>query len=217
MLANVYLHYALDLWFQKVVKKQVRGRAELIRYADDFVAVFMNEQAARTFYALLSERLKKFELELAPAKTRVIAFPRSGPEAGKESFDFLGFEFRWGKDRNGKANLKRRTARKKLQNARKRMAAWCRENRHLRLGNWFQQLNRKLVGHYQYYGVAGNSKSLGELYYYATEQVWKWLNRRSQRKSYNRDGFKELIHHFQLAKPRIAKPGPRWSRLFSPA
>lgn len=216
VLANVYLHYALDLWFQKVVKPQVRGAAELIRYADDFVGLFANEQAARTFYRLLGERLGKFELELAEAKTRIIAFPRSGAEAGKASFDFLGFEFRWGKDRKGRARIKRRTARKKLRNARKRMAAWCRENRHLRLGDWFKKLNRKLIGHYQYYGVAGNSKSLAEMYYYATGQVWKWLNRRSQRRSYTRAGFKELIDHFQLAKPRIARPVLRTSRLLSP-
>lgn len=215
VLANVYLHYALDLWFQKVVKQQVKGGAELIRYADDFIGLFTNEPAARTFYQLLGERLGKFELEVAEAKTRIIAFPRGGAEAGKESFDFVGFEFRWGTDRQGKARVMRRTARKKLRAARKRLSAWCRENRHLRLGDWFKKLNQKLIGHYDFYGVVGNSKSLRELYDYATEQVWKWLNRRSQRRSYNRAGFKELIKIFQLAKPRLHKPVPRTSRLLS--
>lgn len=217
VLANVYLHYALDRWFQQVVKRQVRGNAELVRYADDFVCVFAQPEAAASFYRVLGQRLGKFELELSAEKTRVIAFPREGPEAGKTSFDFLGFEFRWGQDRKGRAQLKCRTARRKLRASRQRLAAWCRENRSLRVAEWFKQLNRKLIGYYQYYGVRGNYPSLNEFYDYAQGQVWKWLNRRSQRKSYNWSGYQELRKHFPLAKPRITRYVPRSSGQAAPA
>jgi len=212
VLANVYLHYALDSWFQQVVKKHVRGKAELIRYADDFVCVFAEEKAAVDFYRVLGQRLGKFGLELAAEKTQVIAFPREGPAAGQASFEFLGFEFRWGKDRQGKAHLKRRTARKKLRNSRKQLTQWCRRHRHLRLGDWFQQLNRKLAGYYQYYGVPGNSKSLQEFQHHVQGQVWKWLNRRSQRRSYTRSGYHARLTYFPLVPPRINYRPPRSGR-----
>jgi hypothetical protein len=165
------------------------------------------------FHRVLGQRLGKFGLEVAAEKTRVIAFPRAGPAAGNASFEFLGFEFRWGKDRAGKPHLKRRTARKKLRNSRKQVTQWCRQHRPLRLGDWFQQLNRKLTGYYQYYGVPGNSQSLQEFYYHVQGQVWKWLNRRSQRRSYTRLGFRELLSYFPLVKPRINDRTPSNRRL----
>jgi group II intron reverse transcriptase/maturase len=204
VLANVYLHYALDLWFQRVVKKHCRGEACLIRYADDFVCAFEDEREAARFYRALGQRLRKFGLELSAEKTRVIALGKKEP-AGKGSFDFLGFEFRWGKDRKGKAHLKRRTSRKKLRNSLKSFTEWCRKSRRLGIRELFEQLNRKLRGYYNYYGVRGNSKSLGEFYYHATKILWKWLNRRSQRGSYTRNGYKELLEHFDIAKPRITR------------
>jgi group II intron reverse transcriptase/maturase len=217
VLANVYLHYVLDIWFQRVVKRHVGGKAELVRYADDFVCVFAEEKAAVDFYRVLGQRLGKFGLEVAAEKTQVIAFPRAGPAAGQASFEFLGFEFRWGKDRAGKPHRKRRTARKKLRNSRKQVTQWCRQHRPLRLGDWFQQLNRKLTGYYQYYGVPGNSKSLQEFYYHVQGQVWKWLNRRSQRRSYTRLGFRELLSYFPLVKPRINYRKPSNRRLAASA
>jgi RNA-directed DNA polymerase len=204
VLANVYLHYALDLWFQHVVKKHCRGEASLIRYADDFVCAFEDEREAASFYRALGRRLGKFGLELSAEKTRVIAFGKKEP-MGKESFDFLGFEFRWGKDRKGKAHLKRRTSRKKLRNSLKSFAEWCKKNRGQRLDQRFEQLNRKLRGYYNYYGVVGNCESLAEFYYRARNILWKWLNRRSQRRSYTWEGYKELLEHFHIAKPRISR------------
>ena len=130
VLANVFLHYVLDLWFEKVVKQHCRGEACLIRYADDFVCAFEDQADAERFYTVLGQRLGKFGLELSGAKTRIIPFSRHR-QAGKTSFEFLGFEFRWGKDREGKDHLKRRTARKKLRSSLKRFTAWCKENRHL--------------------------------------------------------------------------------------
>jgi RNA-directed DNA polymerase len=159
ILANVFLHYALDLWFEKVVKQHCRGEACLIRYADDFVCAFENQADAERFDTVLGQRLEKFGLELSGAKTRIIPFSRHR-QAGKTSFEFLGFEFRWGKERKGRDHLKRRTARKKLRASLKRFTAWCKENRHHRLPVLFQRLNAKLRGYYKYDGVHGNAASL---------------------------------------------------------
>lgn len=145
ILANVYLHYALDVWFHKVVRPSCKGEACLIRYADDFVAAFEYQHEAERFYHVLGQRLGKFGLALAADKTRIIPFDRAQSETG---FDFLGFEFRWGKDRAGKPHLKRRTAPKKLRQSIQNFTDWCRQNRNLRLPYLFRQLNAKLRGYY---------------------------------------------------------------------
>jgi RNA-directed DNA polymerase len=202
ILANVYLHYALDLWFQRVVKPRCHGEACLIRYADDYVAAFQDQADAERFYQELGPRLGKFGLEVAPEKTRVIPF--SGQHArGRTSFDFLGFEFRWGTDRVGKPHLKRRTARKKLRNSLKQFTAWCRETCRRRGRDMFRDLNAKLRGYYRYYGVQGNYPSLQQFFNRAMRILFKWLNRRSQRRSYTWPGFIELLRHFQVERPRL--------------
>ena len=202
ILANVYLHYALDLWFERVFQRNCRGGACLVRYADDFVCGLGREEEAQRFYVELEERLLKFGLELAADKTRVIPFSRY--RRGETSFDFLGFEFRWGTDRKGQARLKRRTSRKKFRSSVKRVAEWCKKNRHRRVGEQFQLLNAKLRGYYNYYGVHGNYVSLDQFFYQVRRLHLKWLNRRSQRQSYNWTGYEELLRHFALARPRIA-------------
>lgn len=201
LLANVYLHYALDLWFDRVFQRSSKGNAFLHRYADDFVCGFEQEEDARRFYGELAERLGKFGLELAAAKTRVIPFSRHRRE--ETSFDFLGFEFRWGSDRKGQARLKRRTSRKKFRNSVKRAAEWCQKNRHRRLGEQFKLLSAKLRGYYNYYGVNGNYESLKEFYHLVQGLHLKWLNRRSQRPSYTWAGYYVLRQQFALARPRI--------------
>jgi RNA-directed DNA polymerase len=201
VLANVYLHYALDLWFAKVFRRSCRGEAFLIRYADDFVCGFEREEDAQRFYRELEERLKKFGLAVAAAKTRVIPFSRY--RSGETSFDFLGFEFRWGTDRKGQARLKRRTSRKKFRGSLKRAAEWCKKNRHLRLKEQFRRLNAKLRGYYNYYGVNGNYASLNEFFHQLQRLHLKWLNRRSQRPSYTWDSYYALRQHFALVRPRI--------------
>jgi RNA-directed DNA polymerase len=202
ILADVYLHYALDLWFQKVVKPRCRGEACLIRYADDYVAAFQYQADAEHFYRELGPRLGKFGLEVAPDKTRVILFS-SQQARGHTSFDFLGFEFRWGTNRAGKPHLKRRTARKTLRRSIQRFTAWCRETCRHRVKDVFRELNAKLRGYYRYYGVSGNYPSLQQFFYRAMHILMKWLNRRSQRRSYTWPGFKELLRHFQVERPRL--------------
>jgi group II intron reverse transcriptase/maturase len=202
ILANVYLHYVLDLWFQEVVKKYCRGEACLIRYADDFVCAFEYEDDAERFYRALFKRLRKFGLELSVEKTRIIRFSRY-QQTGKTSFDFLGFEFRWGRDRGGKPHLKRRTSRKKLRASLRNFTAWCKENRNLRLNLLFERLNAKLRGYYNYYGVIGNYASLQQFFRQALRTLFKWLNRRSQRRSFNWSGYRELLEHFKVEQPRI--------------
>lgn len=204
ILANVYLHYVLDLWFQKVVKKHCRGEACLIRYADDFVCGFQYQKDAERFYNAMGKRLGKFGLKLSPEKTKVIELRRD-QQSGKNSFDFLGFEFRWGKDRSGKPHLKRRTSRKKLRKSLKNFTDWCKANRHLRLDVLFKKLNAKLRGYYNYYGVIGNSASLMEFFKQATRILFKWLNRCSQRRSYTWRGFQELIEFFIIERPRVVE------------
>jgi group II intron reverse transcriptase/maturase len=202
ILANVYLHYALDLWFHKVVKPRCRGEACLIRYADDFVCAFQHRADAEWFYQALGQRLGKFGLELSADKTRVIAFSQHH-QPGKTSFDFLGFEFRWGKDRAGRPHLKRRTSRKKLRDSLKRFSEWCQQACRSKLAELFKELNAKLRGYYNYYGVNGNSPSLHQFFDCAIRILYKWLNRRSQRRSYNWAGFRELLQRFRVERPRI--------------
>jgi len=204
VLANIYLHYALDTWFEQVVKPQSVGKAYLCRYADDFVCAFTNKYDAERFYNELGNRLAMFKLQLAEDKTHIIQFSRF-QKKDKTHFDFLGFEFRWGRSRFNKIVLKRRTSPKKLRGAIVNFANWCRKNCHQRVSILFRDINRKLRGYYNYYGLAGNSKALGSFFYGVKITLLKWLNRRSQRKSYTWQAFNDLMKHFNLAKPRIIK------------
>jgi len=201
VLANVYLHYVLDLWFHRRVARRCRGEACLIRYADDFVCGFERADEADRFLEDLEARLAKFGLQLSPAKTRRLEFPRAGD--GKASFDFLGFEFRWGRDRRGRPHLRRRTARKSLRASLRRFTDWCRLNRHRRIGDLFGDLNRKLTGYYRYFGIYGNHRSLRQFHNAAMRILYKLLNRRSQLRSYNWAGFRAVLQHFKVPQPRV--------------
>lgn len=200
VLANVYLHYVLDLWFHRRIVKRCQGEASLIRYADDFVCAFERAEEADWFLVDLEARVGKFGLRLSPTKTRRLVFSREGD--GKASFDFLGFEYRWGQDRQGRPHLKRRTARKSLWASLRRFTDWCRSNRHRRLGDLFGELNRKLAGYYRYFGIYGNHPSLRQFHTAAVRTLYKWLNRRSQPRSYNWAGFRALLQHFEVPQPR---------------
>jgi group II intron reverse transcriptase/maturase len=202
VLSHVYLHYVLDLWFENVIKPQCRGEACLLRYADDYIGAFESKAEAERFYAALGPRLEKFGLTLAAEKTRILPFHRHQP-SGQGRFAFLGVEWYWGRDRAGKAHLKRRTARAKLRASLQRFPQWCQENRHQRLSELFRQLNRKLRGYYQYYGVHGNSASLQHFFDGVVRRLWQWLNRRSQRPSYTWQGFETLLTHCKIARPRL--------------
>jgi len=158
LLANIYLHYAIDLWFEKVVKPRCKGEAYLCRFADDFVCAFQYKSDAEKFYKALGKRLGKFSLELAPEKTRIIGFSPFFKD--KNSFEFLGFEFRWRMSRKGKNIIMRRTSRNKLRKSVANLTTWCKEIRRSRLNKIFQQLNSKLRGYFNYYGIIGNFSSL---------------------------------------------------------
>jgi len=204
VLANVYLHYVLDLWFHRKVMRACDGEACLIRYADDAVCAFEHAEEADRFLTDLEARLAKFGLRLSPAKTRRLAFSREA--GGRESFDLLGFEFRWGQDRRGRPHLKRRTARKSLRKSLRRFTLWCREHRHTPIRRLFFEVNQKLRGYYRYFGIYDNSRSLWEFHFTAMRVLQKWLNRRSDRRSYNWAGFRALIDHFQVPRPVTAPP-----------
>ncbi len=202
ILANVYLHYVLDLWFEKEIKPRSKGCVYLCRYADDFVVLFQCKQDAEMFYNELSGRLGKFDLELAADKTRIMSFSKYRMQENAR-FDFLGFEFLWGYDRKRMPHIKKRTSRQKLHKSIVSLTEWCRENRSLPIWEIFKRLNAKLRGYYNHYGVIGNYKSLSEFFYHVNRTLFKWLNRRSERKSYNWAGYNALTQHFNLLRPRI--------------
>ena len=205
VLANLYLHYALDLWFERVVKPRCRGEAHLCRYADDFVCAFRFHDDAQRFYAALPQRLAKFGLEVAPEKTQVLRFSRFHPSI-KRRVTFLGFELYWFCDRGGTPRVMRRTARKKLQGARQRVKEWIKRHRHLPGRVFIKELNRRLVGHYNYYGLRGNSRDLWGFYQTAVESAFKWLNRRGgKRKSFTWSVFNRALTKLGIARPRITE------------
>jgi RNA-directed DNA polymerase len=210
ILANVYLHYALDLWFEKVVKKWCRGEAYLIRYCDDFVCCFQYKEEAQAFYQALNGRLGKFGLELAGDKTRIIAFGRNALSEnlreGKnkpETFDFLGFTHYGGKSRKGHYRVKRKTSRKKFRASIKRCKEWMKQNRHEPVENLIKALRVKLTGYYRYYGITDNSRRINQFLYQVHKLLFKWLNRRSQRKSFDWSKFELLMLEYPLPQPKI--------------
>ncbi|MBW2603521.1 MAG: group II intron reverse transcriptase/maturase [Deltaproteobacteria bacterium] len=203
VLANIYLHFVLDLWFEKIVRPRCRGDVILMRFADDFVCCFQYRDDVRRFYKVLGKRLKKFKLDLATEKTQVIKFTRFETENSKV-FTFLGFDFRWGQSREGKPLVTMRTSKKKLRAALAAMLLWIKRER-CRLGTAaiFIKLRQKLQGHWNYYGVSGNYDMLRSYYQQVLMMIYKWLNRRSQRKSCNWLGFQEMLKHFRVPRPRI--------------
>ena len=203
VLANVYLHHALDLWFECTVKEHVVGKAAIVRYADDWVCAFQHEADAERFYRTLPKRLQRFGLEVAEEKTNCLRFSRHHLRKGNR-FTFLGFEFYWDKDRKGLPRVKRRTAPKKLQGACRRIKEWIKENRHLPNRQFVSGLNRRLTGHYNYFGIIGNAKSINRFYRWATECAYKWLNRRGgKRNSFSQETFWRAVNRGLFRPPRI--------------
>jgi len=180
VLENVYLHYALDLWFEREVKRHCRGRALIVRYADDLVCAFQYRSDAQAFMRVLPKRLAKFGLEVVPEKTRLLRFSRFHP-ARPRRFSFLGFEFSWELDRGGEPRLRRRTDPKRLRRSLHALTEWARSARHLPLRQFFGVLSSKLRGHYTYFGVPGNSRMLGAFSVEALRIMLKWLKRRGRK------------------------------------
>ena len=204
VLANIYLHYALDLWFERVVRPQQQGRCRMIRYADDFVACFEYRHEAEGFEKELKTRLAKFGLEVAADKTKTLRFGYNGGSHNGR-FDFLGFEFYWEPDRQGKPRVKRRTATKKHLAAIQRVTDWIKEHRGQKLSRTMKTLKAKLQGAWNYYGLIGNFRRMQLLYNAACRALYKWLNRRSQRKSLTWPAVNRLLVRFQVPAPRIVE------------
>lgn len=206
ILANVYLHYVLDTWFHQAVKPRLRGRAFIYRYADDWVCGFQYRDDAERFYRTMAKRLGKFNLEVEPSKTKILRFSRFQTSRKQEHiFAFLGFEFYWWHDQAGTARIKRRTARKKQLAKVQLIKDWIKKNRHLPKHEFFGTLKRKLTGHYNYYYVVGNSRAVWSFYSQAIEQTFKWLNRRSQRKSYSWETFRNVLSFMNVPVPRVTE------------
>jgi len=208
VLANIYLHYVLDLWFEHLVRPKQQGRCRLIRYADDFVACFAYRHEAEAFEKELKARLAQFGLEVATDKTKTLRFgSNGGPHNGR--FDFLGFAFYWEPDRQGKPRVKRRTATKKWLAGMQRMRQWIKAHRHQKLGRTMKTLTAKLRGTWNYYGLIGNYRRM-QLFYDATcRTLHKWLNRRSQRQSMTWPAFRRMLERFQVPRPRIVEKNDR--------
>jgi group II intron reverse transcriptase/maturase len=185
MFGNVYLHYALDLWFERDIKPRLKGHARLIRYADDLVIGFARQDDAKRVLKVLHKRMAKYGLALHPEKTRLIPFerPRKGQSGGSGpgTFDFLGFTMYWCKTRRGGWRLGMKTRKARIQRALTTLGEWCRRHRHRPLKDQHAALSRRLLGHYRYFGVNGNRGSLRQVLQ-QTRRLWfKWLRRRSQR------------------------------------
>ena len=173
-------------------------------YADDFVCAFQFKQDAARFYREVGKRLGKFGLELAQEKTNIISFSRFRKQENTK-FEFLGFEFRWGLDRKGKDIIKRRTAPGKLRKSLSAFTEWCKDMRNKRLRRLFPKLIAKLRGYNNYYGLIGNYDSLNKFFEQSKRILYKWLNRRSQRRSFNLDEFKACWERYGVPRPRIVE------------
>lgn len=180
VLANVYLHYVLDLYFEKIIKKSLKGEAYLVRYADDFIIMFQYEEEAKKVYELLIERLAKFGLEMEQDKTRILPFGRF--KGTNETFDFLGFMHYNGKTRNDKYTVGHKISKKKRKAKNKTISKWVKENRTMNVYELIDMINKKLIGTYAYYGINGMIDELYKLYYHTKHIVISALARRSQRK-----------------------------------
>lgn len=206
ILANIYLHYVLDLWFERKIKRRLRGQAYLFRYADDVVFCFEHQEDAEQVAELLRERLSRFGLKLNATKTRLIRFGRKaqGPEGGRpETFNFLGFTHCCGKTRKGYFTVKRRTMKTRLSRAMQRVTEWCRKNRHRPVVEQWTRLNQGLRGHYNYYGITGNWQQLQHFHDHVVRTWRKWLERRGRRGSMPWYRYKELLARLPLVRPRI--------------
>lgn len=204
VLSNIYLHYVLDLWFEKRIKPNLKGRAMLIRYADDFVVAFQYRDEATAFYKALPSRLKKFNLDIAPKKTSLKRFSRFHP-GQKRRFEFLGFVFYWDTDFGGDPRLRRKTAPKKHKATLKAFYHWIKGNRHKRLDHLMPMLKRKIEGFGNYFALPDNSLSVSRVYDHILHSLFKWLNRRSQRRSFNWQGLKDMLRYFQIESMKVKK------------
>jgi len=210
LLANIYLHYTLDVWFEKRVKRNSRGYTRLIRYADDYVACFQFAGEAKQFMHDMEARLNQFHLEVAPEKTKLFEFGKFAQSKAKSrgertaTFDFLGLTHYCSRSRDGKRfRMKRKTISKRFTAKLKAYKEWLKANRTLPTATIMLKTADKLQGHFAYYGVTDNTKSIRSFAYFVTHTLFKWLNRRGKRGCYTWEKFMKLLKLFPLPKPRI--------------
>lgn len=212
LLSNIYLHYALDLWFARRFKKRCSGQAHYFRFADDFLACFQYKTDATAFREQLEDRLQGFSLELAPEKTQCIEFGRFARESARkrgrkpQEFTFLGFTHYCGKTRKGYFKLKRRTSRKKFGISLRRFTDWARSRRNtLSKGEMLGRAVIRVRGHLNYYAITDNSDKCRSYVHYARRILFKWINRKSQRPSYTWQGIQQALHQCRWPNPYIRK------------
>lgn len=205
LLGNVYLHYALDVWFEREVTPRLEGKATLIRYADDFLIAFEHEHDARRVEAVLGKRLARFGLTLHPDKTRLLPFGRPSlfSNRGPGTFDFLGFTFHWKRGRSGSWRMACKTRRASLRRAIVSVNDWCRRHRHQSLKDQHLALCRRIQGHFNYFGVNDNTRSLMRVSQAAEKSWFKWLRRRSDRKRLTWPRYVAILSRHPLPRPRI--------------
>jgi group II intron reverse transcriptase/maturase len=212
LLANMFLHYVLDVWFHQEVRPRLRGPAFMIRYADDFVIGFGNPEDAQRVMEVLPKRFGKYGLTVHPDKTRLVPFqsPSSRTRTDKdeptppgETFDFLGFTHYWGRSRKGHWVVKRKTASSRFGRAVQSIAAWCRFNRHLPILEQQTKLNQKIRGHCAYYGLTGNIRMLARFHYQVSRSWRKWLNRRNRERTITWDVFTRILQRHPLTPVRV--------------
>ncbi|MDJ0766249.1 MAG: reverse transcriptase domain-containing protein [Myxococcota bacterium] len=208
MLGNIYLHNVLDKWIEEVVKPRMRGEITLIRYCDDFIIGFEHMEDAERLEKVMQKRFERFNLALHPDKTRLIDFGRPPIDKrggkGPGSFDFLGFTIYWRRNRKGSGwHVACKTRKARLTRAIHDTYEYCRRNRHEPIAIQHQALVSRIRGHYGYFGVNDNDKSLSALRYWTMKAWFKWLNRRSQRSRLKWERFEELLKDFPLPNPRV--------------
>lgn len=214
-LANIYLHYVLDIWFNNFIKKRCKGQAYIVRYADDFVCCFQFENEAKAFYEVLKKRLDKFNLQVAEDKTKILYFGKKSfydrkfkrvwklEDYTDRTFDFLGFTHYCSTRKDGSFRVKRKTSSKKFRASIKKMSEWLKSNRTLPLTLLMKKLKQKLIGHYRYYGITDNSRELKKFRYYVKKLTFKWLNKRSQKRSYTWVNFDKMFKFFDIPEAKI--------------
>jgi group II intron reverse transcriptase/maturase len=204
LISNVYLHEVMDLWFERDVRPRLKGKAELIRFADDLVILFEEERDARRVEAVLPKRFGRYGLQIHEDKTRLVDFHRPQGDRGKsETFTFLGFTHFWGKSRKGRWVVQRKTAEKKFRLAVRKVYQWCKAHRHDPVKEQWETLCRKVRGHYNFYGITFNARGIHR-YYEQVKRAWrKWLDRRTRVKHMDWAKFNRLLERYPLPKPKI--------------
>lgn len=210
VISNLYLHEVLELWFEHEVQPRLRGRAMLVRFADDALMAFATEEDARRVFEVLPKRFGRFGLTLHPVKTRLVDFhppvpsrDGDGRSQRERSFDLLGFTHYWGRSRKGRWVVQRKTAKSRLSRALRRVRQWCRAHRHDKVADQQRALSRKLRGHYAYYGITGNGKAISA-FAYEVVCIWrKWLSRRSHAGRLTWEAFHRLLQRYPLPPARV--------------